>query len=209
MRFSTWAGTSGYAGGDRGERRPVVLDVVQRRDVHAAHVGEVAQHARPVAGRPVPGEHRGDLAGDLLAVAEDERVDEVGERLRVVGAVPAGDHEGVVVAALLGAHGDTGQVDAVQQVRVHELGGEVEGEDVEGPGGAVRLEGEERQAPGSQHRLEVDPGGVGALGHRVGAFVEDLVEDLEALVRQADFVGVGVDEQPGDLTRPMVGLHAP
>ena len=39
--------------------------------------------------------HLGDLADDLLAVADHERVDEVGQRLGVERAVPAGEDERV------------------------------------------------------------------------------------------------------------------
>jgi hypothetical protein len=50
--------------------------------------------------------------------------------------------------------------------------------------------------------LEVGPGGVGALGDRVVALVEDLVEDLQALVGQADLVGVGVASSHATGQRP-------
>ena len=58
---------------------------------------------------------------------------------------------------------------------------------------------------GPQERLEVDPRRVGALGDGVVALVDDLVEDLETLVGQADLVGVGVDEQPGHLPGRVLG----
>ena len=71
--------------------------------------------------------------------------------------------------------------------------------------GAVRLDREQGDAVRAQLGFEVDPRRVGPFGRRVIAFVENLVEDLEALVGQADLVGVGVDEQPRDLVRPMFG----
>src|SRR6266545_4756829 len=63
------------------------------------------------------------------------------------------------------AHGDTGEVDAVDDVRVHEFG----------------------------------------RGHRAG--VEDLVEDLQALVGEPDLVGVRIYEQPRRDVRGMLGDH--
>ena len=66
------------------------------------------------------------------------------------------------------------------------------------PAGAVGVDREERHRALAHLAGEVEPGRVGALGDGVGAFVEDLVEDLEPLVGQPDLVGVGVDEQPGD-----------
>ena len=74
-------------------------------------------------------------------------------------------------------------------------------EHVEVGGRAVGVDREQRQPVGAEQRLEVDPGGVGPLGHRIGALVEDLVEDLQALVGQADLVGVRVDQQPGHSIR--------
>ena len=42
-------------------------------------------------------------------------------------------------------------------------------------------------------------GRVGPLGDGVGALVQQLVEDLQALVGQPDLVGVGIEQQPGHL----------
>ena len=65
-------------------------------------------------------------------------------------------------------------------------------------GGAVGVDREERDRVLTERAGEVEPGRVGTLGDRIGAFVEDLVEDLEPLVGQPDLVGVRVDEEPGD-----------
>jgi len=122
--------------------------------------------------------------------------------------VAAGKDERGVVATVLGAHRDPGEVDAVQHVGVDQLGGKVEGHDVEGGGGTVGLQREQRQPAGPELGFEVDPGCVGAFGARVGPFVEDLVEDLEPLVGEADLVGVGIEEQPGHLVAAMLGRDA-
>ena len=53
--------------------------------------------------------------------------------------------------------------------------------------------------------LHVDPGRVGALGDRVVALVEDLVEDLEPLVGEPDLVGVGIDQEKGRPAAPVSG----
>ena len=142
------------------------------------------------------GHHLVDLPHRLLAVPEHEAVHEVGQGLGIEGAVPAGHHHRVVGGAVGGVDRDPGQVDQIEDVGVDQLGGQIEGQDVEGPGGQVVLEGEQGH-PGRPHgRLHVHPRGVGPLGHRVVPLVEDLVEDLQPLVGQADLVGVGIDEQP-------------
>ena len=98
VRFSTTAGRGGV---DRhGGLEPAVGQVaglVQRRDVDALDPGQRAQDVEalgPTAGDP-RGDDLGDLADDLLAVAEHDEVEEVGERLGVVGAVAAGADERV------------------------------------------------------------------------------------------------------------------
>ena len=102
-----------------------------------------------------------------------------------------------------------GKIDAVDEVRVGQLGREVEGDDVELAGRFVGVDREQRQPLTAQELFHVDPGGVGAVGSGIRAFVDDLVEDLESGVGQPDFVGVRVGEQPGGLVRPVFGgLHA-
>ena len=143
------------------------------------------------------GDDLGDLAHDLFAVAEHEGVDEVGQWLGVVGAVPAADDDGVRTGPLGRPDRCSGQVDAVEDVGVDELGGQVERQHVEGGGRQVVVHREQRQALRPEAGFEVGPGGVGPLGDRVRPLVEDLVEDLEPLVGQPDLVGVGIAEQPG------------
>ena len=110
--------------------------------------------------------------------------------------MPAGRDEGVGVGALRAADRHAGQIDAVEDVGVDQLGREVEGQQVEVGRGPVGVDTEEGQLAAAHLRFHVDPGRVRALGHRVGTLVQDLVEDLEALVGQADLVGVGIDQQP-------------
>ena len=95
--------------------------------------------------------------------------------------------------------GMPGQVDQVEDVRVDELGREVERQHVEIACRAVRVDGEQRQSVLTEQRLEVGPRGVGPLGHGVGPLVQDLIQDLQALVGQPDLVRVGVGQQPGHL----------
>ena len=67
------------------------------------------------------------------------------------------------------------------------------------------LKGEERDVGRPHGRLHVHPGGVGPLGNGIVSLVEDLVEDLQTLVGQADLVGVGIDEQPRDRSVGVLG----
>ena len=97
-----------------------------------------------------------------------------------------------------GVHRDAGEVERVEHVGVAELGREAQAEHVEGTHRAVAVDGELRDVVLAHHLLHVGPHGVGALGHDPVALVEHFVEDLHALVGQADLVGVGVHQRPAD-----------
>ena len=215
VRLVTSAGTPSHSRDRRDQPAVLVRRRVEGGHVHPLQPGQRAQQRTALAlggrRRRQPGaQHLVDLAHDLLTVAQDEGVDEVGQRLGVEGAVAAGHDERVGAAAVRRVQGEAGQVDQVQDVRVDQLGREVEGQHVEGGGGQVLLDAEERHAGRPHGGLHVDPGGVGPLGQRVGTLVEDLVEDLQTLVGQADLVGVGVDQQPGHPARARArGTRAP
>ena len=104
---------------------------------------------------------------------------------------------------------DAGQVDEVDDIGVHELGRQVEGQDVERPRREVTLDAEERDPLAPHGCLHVDPRCVRPLGQRVGPFVEDLVENLESLIGEADLVGVGVHQEPSHLPVSVFGVLGP
>ena len=95
-----------------------------------------------------------------------------------------------------GAQRDAGQVERGEHVGVAELGGERDAEQVERAHRPVRVDRELRHAVLAHQRLEVRPDRVGPLGQHVGLLVEHLVEDLHALVGQADLVRVGIHQRP-------------
>ena len=133
-----------------GDERAVVVDLVHRRA--RRRPGMVASSRSTPSRRACARErfhaadHLGDLAHRLLAVADHERVDEVGHGLGVERAVPADDHERVLGPAVLGPHGHAGEVEALEHVGVHELGGEAEGDHVEVAGRVVGVDREQRHA---------------------------------------------------------------
>ena len=82
-------GNVGEARPHLGDVRAVVVDVVHRRHVHARDRRELAQHRLATRAAALPrADDVGDLADDLFAVADDERVDVLRERLRVVAQCP-------------------------------------------------------------------------------------------------------------------------
>jgi hypothetical protein len=66
------------------------------------------------------------------------------------------------------------------------------------------IDAEQRQLAGPHLGLEVTPWRIGALGDSVFSLVDDLIQDLQALVGQTHLVGVGVPQQPGNLVG---GVH--
>ena len=52
----------------------------------------------------------------------------------------------------------------------------------------------------THERLKINPGRVRTLGNGVGALIQDLVQDLQPLVGQADLVHIGVSEEPSHLS---------
>ena len=84
---------------DRGDRAVrAVGDGVEARHVDAVDAGEAGEQLVAAAGtalRLPRLDDVGDVADDLLAVAEDGAVDEVGDRLGVEGGVAAGDDDRV------------------------------------------------------------------------------------------------------------------
>ena len=203
MCLRTRSGTPGRLGVTP-SRAPVVVvrHVVEPGHVDAATGREPHQHAvaasRTPLGLPLA-DHLGDREHDLLAVAEDDGVHEVRDRLGVERGVAAGEHDRVVLGAVDRMQRDAGKVERREHVGVAELGGEGEPEDVEAAHRAVAVDGELRDAVLAHHRLHVGPDRVGALGEHAVALVEDLVEDLHALVGQPHLVGVGVHQRPPDL----------
>ena len=139
----------------------------------------------------------------LLAVAEHGGVDEVGDRLGVERGVPAGERRsGASSVAVGGVQRDAGQVERGEQVGVAELGGEA----------TARAR---RRPPTGRCASTVNCGtpcsriSASRSGHTAyvrsartsSALVEHLVEDHDALVGQADLVGVRVHQRPADVGR--------
>ncbi len=158
-----------------------------------------SRSVRP-AGLP-GGDGRVDLADHLLAVTQHHEVEEVGERLRVVGGVATGPDQRLRRGAIGRSDGHAREIDAVEDVRVDELGREVEGDEVELVGGPMGVDREQREPFAAHDLLEVGPGRIRALGEGIRPLVQDLVEDLQPLVGEADLVRVRVHQEPPDPLR--------
>ena len=175
--------------------------VVEPRDVHTATRGEPQQQpvAAAWAARVLPlANDFGDGEDDLLAVAQHGGVDELGDRFRVERRVSPGDDHRVFVAPVDRLDRDACQLERSEHVRVTELGGEGDAEKIERGDRPVRVDGELADLVLAHEHLEVRPDGVGPLCQHPVTFVQDLVEDLNALVGQADFIRIRIHQCPPD-----------
>jgi hypothetical protein len=102
----------------------------------------------------------------------------------------------VTIAPLTRVQRYAGQVQCGEQVGVAELGGEGDAEQVEITQRVVPVNSELRDALLPQQRLHVRPHGIRPFGKGIPAFVDDLIQDHDALVGQGDLVGVGVHQDP-------------
>jgi hypothetical protein len=114
--------------------------------------------------------------------------------------MPSNEDDRVLVGTPVRLQRDAGQVERAEQVGVAELGRQAHPEDVERGERPVGVHGEMRHGMLAHQRLEVRPHRVAALGEHSGPLVEDLVEDHDALIRQADLVRVGVQQRPAHVT---------
>jgi hypothetical protein len=60
----------------------------------------------------------------------------------------------------------------------------------------MRVHRKERNSPLAHQGFKVDPGRVRTLSYGVGALIQNLVQDLQPLIGQADLVHIGVSEEP-------------
>ncbi len=107
-----------------------------------------------------------------------------------------------------GADGNPCQVEQVESISVEGLVGKREPDEVERRQRVFGLKRIEGDIAGAHELFHVHPGGVGALGQGVGTLVDQVVEDLQAKVGDADIVDIGKDKgDPGGNGRPIFDYH--
>ena len=179
---------------------------VQRRHVDARNLGQRVEQRAAITAIPTFVDIA-DLAQRFLAVAEQHRVEELGERFRVERTRTTGDHQRIGRASIGGAHRDAAEVEHGEDVRVRQLVLQAEADDVELVERRVRLERDQRMVVLAQDRLEVEPGSVGAFGVDVVAPVQQIVEQLQAGMRLSDLVDFGKAERDAELHGARILAH--
>ena len=170
----------------------VELRGVELGDVERIFLGQPAEPLAPRDPRPA---QLGRLAHQrrqrLLRLADEEGVDEGGQRLGVRGRRAAGDDQRRPVVAVRRAQRDPRQVQDGQHVGVGQLVLQREADHVELAHRRRRLQRHQRQPARAQLGLAVEPGREHALAGEPVGLVEDAVQDLRPQVRHPDLVDVG------------------
>ena len=187
---------------DLRNERTVVCHSVHRRDIDAGDLRQLPQHfsARTIGTTgALPFAHElSDLANDLLAVAQHDKVDEIGDGFGVVGAMTTHADQRIGVCTGSRVNRNACEVNAVEEVRVCQFSAEVEGNDIEIAGRTMCVHREQLDLLSSQQRFKVSPRRIGAFGCSILTLIENLVENLQTLIRQTDLVGVRLRQQPTD-----------
>ena len=160
----------------------IVLGRIKGRHVDARNPRSAAQEATPAvrATLLLPGDQGvAHLDDDLLAVAEHEEIEEVGDRLRVVYARAAADDEGLLVRALRRMERQPCEVEHVERVRDKEFVLQREAEDVEGGNLPEGFERKERDAAAAHFLFHIEPRRINTFRRDVIAAVQNLIENLQ------------------------------
>ena len=203
-----------HARGERHQTRGGVRGALQPRgdaprhpeaDAGHVHAFDLAQpllqfRARHAGALRLKG-HLEHLGQDDLAVTDDERVEERLQRHEVGASRAAADHERSILRPLRRAHGQSGQVEQLEDVGVVELVLQRDAEQVGRGHGSPRLDGEQRHRFAAHGVDGVDPGQVGALHPHARRLARQVVEDLQGLVGDADLVRVGEGHDDPQLPR--------
>ena len=181
---------------------------VERRDVDALELRRLAQKFLLAQTLPLGcAVAFDDLAGALLPFADGEKVDEIGQRLRVYRADAPGEDNALQPLAVFGQQRQSGKLKHVEHVRVAHLVAEREGNKVKIADGIVALQRPEGQPVRAHLRLHIAPGGEHPLAPDAGHLVHHAVEDAHADVRHADLIRVREAERHAEIDFTFIFLN--
>ena len=159
----------------------VIFVAVETGDVHAGdfcHFMEEGILAPSLGLCPVV--ELQDLHGDVLALAQREKVDKIRQRLRVEGADTPGEHDVFQPRPVFGAEGNPGKVQHIQYIGVRHFVADGKGNHVELPDGGLAFQRPQGQSIVPHGLLHVSPRGEHALAPHAVHPVHDAVEDTHS-----------------------------
>ena len=198
----------GHLGGRAVQRRDgrhsavvVVCHVVQAGDVNAVQLGGGAKQLLLAPPLPPGGAVQlHQLHGQILALAQTDKVDEVRHRLGVVHGGAAGDDQRRKAGALCGVKGDARQIQHIQDGGKRHLVAHGKGHDVKVGDGVAGFQCEKGHIRLAHLLLHVAPRGKHPLTPDAVHPVHDAVQDAHTQIGHTDLVGVR--EAEGD-----AGIH--
>ncbi len=171
--------------------------LVENRLVKSRHVGPIHGGCNPgelvfsrerrVALHGFPEVAHDRQAG--LAVADDEQINERREQLGILRAGPAGNHQGVVVAPLIGMEGNAAKVEHGENIGVADFVLKREPNHIEFAQRRERFQAVQGQFVVAERLLEIRQGREGTLASPA-EIVHQAVEDLEAMMTHPQGIGI-------------------
>ena len=183
----------------------VIGHIVKGRDIDTVQPGSGAEKiglAPALAAGAAVELHQ--LHGDVLALAQADQIDEVGQGLGVVHGGAAGDDQRGQAGAVRGVEGNVGQVQHIEDGGKGHLVANGEGHNVIVGDGVAGFQGKKGHFRLTQLGLHVAPGSEHALAPDAGDIVHYAVEDTHTQVGHTDLVGIREAEGNAGVYRRLV-----
>jgi hypothetical protein len=140
-------------------------------------------------------EQFGNLNNDLFAVTKDNGIEKLGHRLGIERTGTAAQNQGMSLdRASAAKSGMSGQIEDGEDIGVAEFIGQGDTEDIVGGQAGLGLQRKKRHALDRAALFPYRYPAHSSDGPLPDLVIEDMVEDLQALVGHADFIEVGKNQ---------------
>ena len=174
----------------------VVLDLVQRRHIHALDLCCRNQEflLRPAFALGLAVQI-GKFQHDLLAVADHEQVNEISQRLRIVGTRTAAGYNMLEFGTVLCQHRNTAEIQHIQNVGKRQLILQRKRDNIKVRQRVTALQTVQRQTGLAHFSLHVDPWRADTFAPDALLIIEQAVKDTRTEVRHGNLIGIRKTER--------------
>ena len=178
----------------------VILDLVQRRYIHALDLCCRNQEflLRPAFALGLAVQI-GKFQHDLLAVADHEQVNEVSQRLRIVGTRTAAGYNMLEFGTVLCQHRNTAEIQHIQNVGKRQLVLQRKSDNIKVRQRVTALQTVQRQPCLAHFGLHVNPWRADAFAPDALLIVEQTVQDTRTEVRHGNLIGIRKTERKSQI----------
>ena len=178
----------------------VVLDLVQRRYIHTLDLCCRNQEflLRPAFALGLAVQI-GKFQHDLLAVADHEQVNEVSQRLRIVGTRTAAGYNMLEFGTVLCQHRNTAEIQHIQNVGKRQLILQRKRDNIKVRQWVTALQTVQRQTGLAHFSLHVDPWRADAFAPDALLIIEQAVKDTRTEVRHGNLIGIRKTERKSQI----------